>query len=99
MREVTETADFVGFAYLARCMDSVDHGLEIDRCVVGAQIGQTRVGTTPVDVCHHRIVASHAYLGIVGAIIAVQRERIVSVIALFYVDNHPSRQLVRVRNG
>ena len=97
MHTVTETTDLVGPADLTRCMDGVNHKLEIDRCVIGTQTGQTRIGAALVDVCHHRIVARHAYFGLVGTIVAVQRELVVAVVAFLYVDNCPSRYSVGVR--
>ena len=87
MYAVAETTNIVGLADLARRMDTVDHVLEIDGCVVGTQTGQTRVGAALVDVCHHRIVASNADLGFIGPVVAVQRKLVMALIALLYVNN------------
>ena len=97
MRTVAEAADIVGLANLTRRMDTMDHVFEIDCLVIGTQIRQTGAAAAPVDIRHHRIVAGDADRGLVGTVIAVQRELVVAVIAFLDIDNRSSRNRVGIR--
>ena len=90
VRAVTEAADGIGYARRARGMDQMHHALEIDRCIVGAEIGETLPAALS-DVGRVRIVTGDANARIVGAVVAMQRKLVMAIVAFLDVDDLAAR--------
>jgi hypothetical protein len=68
-------------------MDAMDHVLEVNRLIVGAQFGNAGSTAAPPDIRHHRVVTGHADFRLVRPVIAVQRELVVAVVTFREIDH------------
>ena len=75
-----------------RCMDTMNHSLEVNRLVVGTELldaGTSRINTLG-GVGHVGVVASDADVGLVGAVVAVQGQLVMAIIALVDINDAAS---------
>ncbi len=78
-------------------MDAVHHALEIDLDIVEAElIIAISARSAAVDVRRVRVVACRAYFGIAAAVIAVQRQVLVAVVAVVDVDDIAPALRIRI---